>query len=260
MSAASTVYGPVRSWRVGLSLGIDLLCVDSVCSFRCVYCQLGKINQHTGERRLFVPTRRVIEDLCSSPWAEADAVTFSGSGEPTLASNLGEAIEQVKALTRKPVVVLTNSSLLGLADVRRELCQADSLFCKLDAADERTFRMLNRPVEGLTVRSVIEGIKALRREYGGHLAVQLMLQRVHLNQTALLADALKEIRPDEVQLNLPTRPVPSEWFAEARGNSSLSPFRAVSPKVLPREKVLLFATELRDLTSLDVRTPAGFQA
>src|SRR5215211_3844825 len=175
MRQASTVYGPVTSWRVGRSLGVDLLCVDSVCSFRCVYCQLGRINVHTNERRVFVPTGRVLEDLRASDWRGADAVTLSGSGEPTLAANLGEVIRGIKRMTGKPVVVLTNSAHLRDAHVRRELARADSIFCKLDAADEETFRRVNRPAAGVTLRTTFEGIRRLRAEYTGRLGIQLML-------------------------------------------------------------------------------------
>ena len=92
----STVYGPVNSWRVGRSLGVDVLCVNSVCSFRCVYCQLGRINVHTAERRVYVPTERVLEDLRASDWRGADVITLSGSGEPTLAANLGEVVRGIR--------------------------------------------------------------------------------------------------------------------------------------------------------------------
>src|SRR5919199_2702321 len=83
MNDTSTVYGPVNSWRVGRSLGVDLLAVNSICSFRCVYCQLGRINVHTAERKIYVPTAKVLEDLRASAWREADIITLSGSGEPT---------------------------------------------------------------------------------------------------------------------------------------------------------------------------------
>src|SRR5215218_7520939 len=133
----STVYGPVASWRVGRSLGVDVLCVNSVCSFRCVYCQLGRINVHTAERRVYVPTERVLEDLRAADWRGADVITLSGSGEPTLAANLGEVIRGIKRLTGKPVLVLTNSAHLWDAHVRRELSRADSVFCKLDGRTRR---------------------------------------------------------------------------------------------------------------------------
>ncbi len=95
-SIPSSIYGPVRSWRLGLSLGVDILCIDSICSFECVYCQLGKINRVTATRDVFVSTEKVLDDLKKSDWQKADVITFSGSGEPTLAKNLGEVIEKIK--------------------------------------------------------------------------------------------------------------------------------------------------------------------
>jgi wyosine [tRNA(Phe)-imidazoG37] synthetase (radical SAM superfamily) len=171
-STPSTVYGPVDSWRVGRSLGVDLLCDTSVCSFRCVYCQLGGINLHTGERRVYVKTGRVLADLEASRWREADVITLSGSGEPTLAANLGEVIRAVERLTCKPVLVLTNATTLNDARVRRDLRLADEVFCKLDAADERAFRIVARPVAGITLRSVVEGVKRFRAEYAGRHSVK----------------------------------------------------------------------------------------
>ncbi|HYY97718.1 MAG TPA: radical SAM protein, partial [Pyrinomonadaceae bacterium] len=164
---APTVYGPVDSWRLGRSLGVDLLCVDSTCSFRCYYCQLGRINVHTSERAVFVPTRKVMDDLSRADWGAADYVTLSGSGEPTLAANIGEVIREVRRVTGKPVAVLTNAAHLESPHVRRDLLEADSVFCKLDAADEETFGRINRPVGGLTLRGVVGGIKQLRAEYAG---------------------------------------------------------------------------------------------
>jgi wyosine [tRNA(Phe)-imidazoG37] synthetase (radical SAM superfamily) len=251
---ASAIYGPVRSWRLGLSLGVDVLLVNSICSFRCIYCQLGKINVHTRERRVFVPTERVLEDLRKSDWRTADAIAFSGSGEPTLAANLGEVIDGVQEIAAKPVVVLTNSTLLDDPNVRRELAAADQVCAKLDAADERTFRQINRPVAGLTWRGVVEGLRQFRREYRGRLAVQVMLQPRHLSQTADWAAVLREIQPDEVQLNLPTRPVPRAWQLAARGNYARAPYEAALLKVVQTGPAQQFAAELKELAGLRVLT------
>ena len=219
MSRTSTVYGPVHSWRLGRSLGVDPLLVNSVCSFRCLYCQLGRINVHTCARKVYVPTERVMSDLGASDWRRADVITLSGSGEPTLAANVGEVIRGIKALTAKPVVVLTNATTFGDPEVRRDLCEADRVCCKLDAADEETFRKINRPVAGLSLRSVVEGIKQFKSEYAGHLAVQIMLMPLNAGEAEAFAKILRAVRPDEVQLNAPSRKPPREWRVEARGTS-----------------------------------------
>jgi wyosine [tRNA(Phe)-imidazoG37] synthetase (radical SAM superfamily) len=250
--AASTIYGPVRSWRAGLSLGVDLLFVNSICSFRCVYCQLGKINVHTVERKIYVPTERVMSDLKQSAWKEADVITLSGSGEPTLASNMGEVIREIKRYTRKPVLVLTNATTLNDWEVRRELSQADIVFCKLDAVTEEGFRMINRPVEGITLRSIIAGIKKFKSEYAGRLSIQVMLMRFHQSRVEQLTSILNEIRPDEVQLNVPLRAIPREWFLDARANSRRAPSPAIYPKAVGREDVARFEASLRQLTGLKI--------
>src|SRR5687767_11555233 len=245
MTEVSTVYGPVDSWRLGRSLGVDLLCVDSVCSFRCVYCQLGRVNVRTAERRVFVPTARVLADLRRSARHEADCVTFSGSGEPTLAENLGEVMREVKRLTALPVNVLTNSAQLASARVRRDLRGADAVFCKLDAGEEETFRIINRPVEGVTLRSVVEGIKRLRAEYAGRLVVQTMLTALNVGQASELSRLLGEIQPDEVLLGAPTRPVPREWHAGARSNLRADdPAHGSRLRQLPASQVARFVREL----------------
>ena len=248
----STVYGPVHSWRVGKSLGIDLLYMNSICSFRCIYCQLGKINHHTLERKIYVPTEKVLADLKASHWQEADVITFSGNGEPTLAANLGEVIHAVKAFTGKPVVVLTNSTLLNDPAVRNELREADKVFCKLDAAADRTLKLIDRPVAGVTVRSLVAGIKALRKEYPGHLAIQTMILPVNENESAALAALLNEIQPDEVQLNTPSRPVPREWMVESRGNHEATFANAAKLRVPSQEKLMEIERQLSRLTGLNI--------
>jgi wyosine [tRNA(Phe)-imidazoG37] synthetase (radical SAM superfamily) len=252
---SKTIYGPVRSWRVGLSLGVDLLAVNSICSFRCLYCQLGKINLHTLARKVYVPTERVMTDLLRSSWQVADIITLCGSGEPTLAENLGEVIRQIKTLTGKPILVLTNSTTLSLRAVRLELCEANIISCKLDAADEETFRRINRPVERITLRAVIEGIKRLRQEFSGELAIQLMLTHINLNQVEQFACILNEIKPNEVQLNLPSRPIPREWFIDARANNNTLPSPASRFRVIAPEEVARIEATLKRLTGLRISSP-----
>src|SRR5207237_8474386 len=109
----------------------------------------------------------------------ADVITLSGSGEPTLAANLGEVIRRIKKLTGKPVLVLTNSAHLWDAHVRRELSRADAVYCKLDAADEETFRRVNRPAAGVTLRRTFEGIRRLPPEYTGRRRILLIPPPLH---------------------------------------------------------------------------------
>jgi wyosine [tRNA(Phe)-imidazoG37] synthetase (radical SAM superfamily) len=254
VSSASTVYGPVHSWRLGRSLGVDLLLVDSVCSFRCLYCQLGRINVHTCARKVYVPTQRVMSDLGASDWRRADVITLSGSGEPMLAANVGEVIRGIKAFTAKPVVVLTNAATLGDPEVRRDLCEADRVFCKLDAADEETFRKINRPVTGLSLRRVVEGIKRFKSEYAGRLAVQTMLMPLNADGAEALAKILREIRPDEVQLNAPSRKRPREWRVGARGNLPHGAIRGARVRQVGAAEAARFEDTMRRLAGVKTIT------
>ncbi len=214
----SSVYGPVHSWRVGASLGIDLLLQTSTCSFNCIYCQLGDIQLKTAERKIYVPTAQVEHDLRRSRWEEADIITFSGSGEPTLATNLGEVIHMVKEYTHKPVMVLTNATLLNDPEVIADLQQADIVACKLDAASEAGLRQMNRPVPGVTLEGIVSGICNLKAHYSGKLALQCMFMPTNLREVEDMAALINQIQPDEVQLNTPKRPYPLEWNVDSRGN------------------------------------------
>lgn len=256
----SSVYGPVKSWRLGRSLGVDLLCIDSICSFDCVYCQLGKINQLTTERHTFVPTATLIKDLEASDWRHSDVVTISGSGEPTLALNLGEAIDAIKSITGRTVIVLTNSTLLGDPEVRRDLLKADRVYCKLDAWNDDQLRRINRPVTTISHEAIVDGIIALRNEFDGVIAIQTMVL-THLSEAdiARYAKILTAIRPDEVQINIPSRPVPADWEIDNRGNRTEPDDHAKILKIVEPAELLRVADRIEELTLLPVITPPAFR-
>lgn len=251
----SSVYGPVHSWRFGASLGVDLLLHRSVCSFVCVYCQLGEIDVRTVERAVWVPTSKVERDLEASAWAGAEVVTFSGSGEPTLAANLGEAIEVVNRVTGRPVVVLTNSAHLGDPAVRRELAGASEVCCKLDAADADTLRAVDRPVDpAITIERLAAGIAALRVEFAGRLSIQVMALPRTLATLHRLVPLLSALRPHEVQLNVPSRPVPPMRTVETRGDHrDFGADRAW--RVIDRSELETIRERIERETSLPVRIP-----
>jgi wyosine [tRNA(Phe)-imidazoG37] synthetase (radical SAM superfamily) len=226
-------------------LGVDLLCLNSICSFNCTYCQLGSIQVRINQRRLFVSTKKVLEDLEKSDWPKADIITFSGSGEPTLARNLGEAHSQIKLRTGKPTLLLTNGTQLDQPDLRSELQPFDRVYVKLDAATESSFRRVNRPVEGVTLEGIVEASAQFRSEYKGLLAVQMMLLFSNLDSAEDYASVLKRIQPDEVQINTPTRPYPDSWYLDSRGSHGSVGYPAKPLKLLSPSKVKEMAAEMR---------------
>ncbi|MBC7074390.1 radical SAM protein [Candidatus Parcubacteria bacterium] len=202
------VYGPVSSWRLGRSLGIDLICKrQKACSFDCIYCQLGKTREKTLKRKTFVKTERIIKDLKEIlPKAKADVITFSGTGEPTLAKNLEEVIDFMKKETLLPLAILTNSSLFFDNEVQKSLCKLDIIVAKLDAFDENSFQKINQPVESLRFKDYFKWIKRMREIFSGKFALQIMFVNENKNFVKEIVSLAKEIMPDEIQINTPLRP------------------------------------------------------
>ncbi len=245
MNNVSSVYGPVKSWRVGWSLGIDLICVNSVCSFNCSYCQLGSIQERTNTRREFITLDKLKEDFRNSDWRKADIITFSGSGEPTLALNLKGAINWIREFSGKPVLVLTNGTLLGDKEVRNDLLEAERVYIKLDAADEKTFRIVNRPVEGVTLSGIVEGAEKFRSEYRKYLGIQFMVlpnSRINIED---YADIVRRIAPQEIQVNTPTRPYPDDWYLSSRGSHEGVDYPAKPLRQVSGERIAGIVTELK---------------
>jgi wyosine [tRNA(Phe)-imidazoG37] synthetase (radical SAM superfamily) len=207
----SIVYGPVSSWRLGRSLGIDFFAGSSkICPFDCIYCEWGPTVNHTSERREFVSLDELKQELAQAKETAADYATFAGNGEPTLAPNLGRAIEMVKSTLKLPVAVFTNSALMTGEDVRHELTHADVVVAKVDAPNEEIFRKINRPAAGLTLEKIVQGIKSFRAEYKGKLAVQMMFMEANKGCAKEMAKIARELAPDEVQINTPLRPCGAE--------------------------------------------------
>ena len=149
-----------------------------------------------------------MSELRTAKGVAADWVTFSGMGEPTLASNLGRAIELAREILGLPVAVLTNSSLMTRRDVRQELARADLVVAKLDAPNEELFQRINHPIAGISLAELLKGIRLFKSEHRGRLALQLMFVEQNKDHAKELAQLATEISPDEVQLNTPLRPCP----------------------------------------------------
>jgi wyosine [tRNA(Phe)-imidazoG37] synthetase (radical SAM superfamily) len=201
------IYGPVPSWRLGSSLGIDLLSQEEkICNFDCVYCQLGPTIKYTVERKIYVPIEKVIEELEALPNTSLDYITFSGRGESTLAANLGEAIKAVKLIRKEPIAVLTNGSLMGEDEIRKELGLVDFVIVKLDAYSPESLQEINNPHQDIEFANVLEGIKEFRKSYQGKLALQIMFIDKNKDNIQKLIYLTNYVKPDEVQINTPLRP------------------------------------------------------
>ncbi|MFW5823309.1 MAG: radical SAM protein [Tangfeifania sp.] len=205
------LFGPVPSRRLGMSLGVDLV-PKKVCSLNCVYCEVGPTTKLTTQRMEYIPYKKIITELsdyfANSP--PPDYITFSGYGEPTLNSAIGEIIQFIKETRPEiPVAVLTNGTLLSLAEVRKELLRTDLVLPSLDAATQQVFERINVPAKGLNINTYIQGIVDFRKEFQGKIWLEIfILPGYNDNEAELtqLKKAILKINPDRVQLNTLDRP------------------------------------------------------
>jgi len=204
------LFGPVPSRRLGKSLGVDIVPMKT-CTQNCLYCQLGKDAPQALERRPWVPIDEVMTELKDriDSGLDADAITISGSGEPTLHSRLGQLIDRIHAVTDIPVAVITNGTLLRRPDVRRDCAKADMVLPSLDAGDEAVFRQINQPHPEIHFDAFVEGLVEFREEYSGMIWLEVFFcQGINTDDGSVEAirRLIEKVRPDRVQLNTAVRP------------------------------------------------------
>lgn len=201
------IYGPVSSWRLGRSLGVDPLSQkEKVCTFDCTYCQIGETMFFNSGRKNFVSTEAVLKEIASLPKnMKMDYITFSGNGEPTLAGNLGKMIKGIRRLRKEKIAVITNASLINKSDVQDDLSLADFVLLKLDANAEDLFMDINKPDPGMRFGDIVKGIKKFKDMYGGRLALQIMLIGRNKPYAKEIAKMAVKLGIKEVQLNTPLR-------------------------------------------------------
>ena len=205
------LFGPVPSRRLWMSLGIDLI-PRKVCSLNCVYCEVGKTTKLTTDRMEYVKYNQVIAELkqfmSSNP--KIDYITFSGSGEPTLNSRIGDVLNFVrKNYPDIKTAVLTNGTLFSNPELRSDLLQADVILPSLDAASQSVFEKIDRPDSTLKIERYIQGLIDLRKEYKGKIWLEIFLLKAYNDskeELDLLKNTILKINPDSIQLNTLDRP------------------------------------------------------
>lgn len=205
------IFGPVPSRRLGMSLGVDMV-PKKVCSLNCIYCEVGHTTKLTTERKEYILYDQVIRELeyyfANNP--DPDYITFSGSGEPTLNSKIGDVIQFIKQKKPLiPVAVLTNGTLLYDKNVREELMDANIVLPSLDAATEATFQKINCPAPHLAIEKYIQGLIDFRKEFSGQIWLEVFIipgYNDDIDDLKALKKAFKDIDPDHIQLNTLDRP------------------------------------------------------
>lgn len=209
------LFGPVPSRRFGRSLGVDLTPYKT-CTYNCIFCQLGSTTDLTTTRHELVPMDEVLAEI--SNWlhtnGQADYITLSGSGEPTLNSRFGEIFDLVRKESTIPTLLLTNGSLLFHPEVRAMASKADVVKISLSAWDDQSFQKINRPDTEISFANLIHGESSFRQEFKGHLFMEVfILQGINdsVKEVKKIASVAQDIRPEKIQLNTAIRPPTETW-------------------------------------------------
>ena len=214
-------------------MGIDPLSAEGkVCSLDCTYCQLGRTTHFSRERQIYVPTENIIKEIDALPSMEIDYLTFSGNGEPTLAKNLGEMIAALRKRRKEKIAVITNSTLIDQPDVQADLSQADFVLAKLAAGHQKIFQSINRPMEGISLVRIHEGIKNFKKNFKGKLALQIMFISVNKDYAEQIAALARDISPDEIEINTPLRPSPEKFLSKEELDGIKQAFRDLPAKTV----------------------------
>lgn len=222
------VFGPIPSRRLGRSLGVNNI-PPKICSYSCVYCQIGLTDSMSVSRKEFYSPDEIFKEVSSkvktlqNSGEKIDYITFVPDGEPTLDINLGKEINLLKPLGIK-MAVITNSSLLWEEDVRKDLMNADWVSVKIDTVDEKIWHKIDRPNGKLDFQKIISGIKTFAASFNSILVTETMLVRgINDNVESIksTAELIKQLNPDKSYILVPTRP-PAERFVEAPDEADLN--------------------------------------
>ena len=241
MSKKKCVFGPVQSRRLGVSLGIDLLPFKT-CSMDCVYCECGATTDLTMRRDEYVPTKQVIDELDSviESGVKPDFITFSGAGEPTLHTGIGQIIAHIKAKHCPcKICLLTNSSTLPDKELAQSLVDVDLIVPSLDGSNQEEFERITRPAKGLKLEDVVEGIANFKRISKAAMWLEIFIvPGINDNPESArrFRDLVARIKPDKVQLNSLDRPGTEKWVT-VPSRESLDAMAAIIGEAAPVESV-----------------------
>ncbi|MDX9867160.1 MAG: radical SAM protein [Kiritimatiellia bacterium] len=204
------LFGPVTSRRYGRSLGVDLA-VPKTCTLNCRFCQLGPTPTTTVTRTASPPLGAVLGELRAwlASGQTAAFITASGSGEPTLHRGFGDLLRFARDETPCRSLLLSNGTLFGLPEVRREAARADVVKLSLHAWDQASFEQVTRPHPSLRFETILNGYRAFRQEFGGRIDLEVFLipgVNDAPEQAQRIAALARQFAPDSLTLNTAVRP------------------------------------------------------
>ena len=238
-------FGPIPSRRLGQSLGINNI-PPKICTYSCVYCQLGRTLNMQVEREEFYKTEEVIQDVekkvkkAKERGESIDYLTFVPDGEPTLDINLGKEIEILKGLCIK-IAVITNASLLWKKDVQNDIYKADWVSVKIDAINHEIWHRINRPHSDFKLYKILNGLSDFSHHFTGELTTETMLIR-DVNDSSgeieKIAEFVKGIKAEKSYLAIPTRPPAEEWVKPVTEKTLNKAYQIFREKSIPVEYLI----------------------
>ena len=225
------IFGPIKSRRLGLSLGVNLLPIESkLCNFNCIYCECGWNEEHEGKKRF--NSREDVSTMLRSTLSSMvdqgtppDVITFAGNGEPTMHPNFEQIIDDTIALRNElcpsaKVSVLSNATQIHRPDVVRALLKVDNNILKLDSAFDATVQVLNKPVGNYSVAQTVK----LMKQFQGNMILQTMFLRGEYmgkeidnttdNEVSAWLEIVKEISPKKVMVYSIDRDTPCQTLVK----------------------------------------------
>ena len=242
------VFGGVPSRRLGRSLGINNI-PPKICSYSCVYCQLGNTPQMRIDRQNFYEPEQIFSEVSKKlgelSEEKIDYLTFVPDGEPTLDVNLGKTIELLKSLGIK-IAVLTNGSLIFKEDVREDLVKADLVSFKVDSINENAWRKTDRPHGLLKLNNILEGMLEFANKFNGEIITETMLingindKKEEIEQ---IKNFLVKLKPKKAYIAIPTRPPAEDWVKAAYEQTVNITYQMFSEALGKNKTVLLIGEE-----------------
>jgi len=244
------IFGPVPSRRLGFSLGINNI-PYKICSYSCIYCQLGRTITYSVVRRPYGNPLKIVREIrdIMSENVKIDFITFVPDGEPTLDSNIGSTINMLKSEFEIPIAILTNSSLLWMEDVVEDLMDLDLVSLKVDTVVEGTWRRINRPHSSLDIDKILESLRDFSKIFKGEIITETMLVRelnTHRDELEEIARFLTSIKPVTAYISVPIRPPAEKWVRKPSEKDLVMAYEIFSRMLGKGSVELLNLPESRD--------------
>jgi len=272
------LFGPIPSRRIGISLGVNVI-PSKVCSFDCLYCESGRTTIKTMERKEFFPVKEIITDLKNylSDNPQLDYITFSGAGEPSLYSKIGEISDFLKKeFPQYKICLITNSSMFINENFRQEIKNIDLIIPSIDAPSQEIFEKINRPVKDLKIETIIHSLAEFSKTFKGKLWIEIFIidglndSEEILNQ---FKQVLESIKYEKIQINSLDRPGADKNVKKAKREVLLKVQQVLGEKseivsrieipiekrkeIKNKEDLILKTIKIRPMTEKDIFTMTG---